>query len=201
MEYGAVIFDLDGVIRHWDSEEVRCLEQRFGIPSGSIAEAAFERALLVDAVTGRITDEEWRRKVEQALVNLHGSGISGIVVEWSRSIGTIDPEMVLLIEELRAYLRVGLLTNATTRLEDDLRAHGLFELFHAVCNSARLGVAKPEKRVFEIASELLGVQPNACIFVDDTKANVEAATASGMAGIHYMDMKTLRDQLRNLLVL
>lgn len=122
----------------------------------------------------------------------------GVVAEWSQAVGEVDQPMLELVGELRRHRRVGLLTNATTRLEADLQTHGIAEQFDAICNSARLGIAKPDQRTFRLAAESLGVQPEACVFVDDTPANVEAAMAIGMAGIHYTGIEALREELRAL---
>ena len=61
-----LIIDLDGVVRDWDPAVARAAEQRHGLPSGCIEEAAFAAAPLMAAVTGRVTDEEWRSGIAAA---------------------------------------------------------------------------------------------------------------------------------------
>lgn len=52
----AVIFDLDGVVRHWPGEDIAAIEQRHRLPPGTLFAEAFDPSLLLDAITGRCTD-------------------------------------------------------------------------------------------------------------------------------------------------
>ena len=56
-------------------------------------------------------------------------------------------------------------------------------MFHAVVISADVGMRKPEERIYRHATELIGLPPAECVFIDDMEANVRAAEAIGMCGI------------------
>ncbi|MFF5185700.1 PP2C family protein-serine/threonine phosphatase [Streptomyces sp. NPDC000345] len=58
-------------------------------------------------------------------------------------------------------------------------------------NTARIGVAKPDPRVYSIAAERVGATAERCLFIDDTEANVTAAREAGMAALHYRDLDQL----------
>lgn len=193
--YRAIIYDLDGVIRHWDAGEARTIEERFGLPAGAIAAAAFEPALLERAVTGRITDETWRLAIRNALARAHGPEAAAAEAAWSARAGRIDPEMVALVAELRPRHRTGLLTNATTRLEADLQSFKLDQAFDVVVSSARVGYAKPDRVIYRVAAARLGFRPEECVYVDDTAGHVAAARAFGMTGIDFRGPGALREQL------
>ena len=59
----AFVFDLDGVIRHWDPELVTNAERTNGLPAGALFGVSFETDLLLAAVTGAISDDAWRTEV------------------------------------------------------------------------------------------------------------------------------------------
>jgi FMN phosphatase YigB (HAD superfamily) len=46
-------------------------------------------------------------------------------------------------------------------------------------------MAKPDPAIYAIAAERLGLEPAACVFIDDLDRNVEAARAAGMSAVHY----------------
>jgi len=48
-------------------------------------------------------------------------------------------------------------------------------------------VRKPEPRFYEIACELLGVQPTECVFLDDLGINLKPAATMGMTTIKVVD--------------
>jgi putative hydrolase of the HAD superfamily len=48
-----------------------------------------------------------------------------------------------------------------------------------------VGMRKPEPEIYELTLERLGLPASACVFVDDTDVNCEAAGAIGMAAVHF----------------
>ena len=80
---------------------------------------------------------------------------------------------------------MALLSNATDRLRSDLRTLSLDEEFDVVFSSAELGVAKPERAVFTLVCEALGLTPGQCLFVDDSAEHVAAAAQVGLAAHHF----------------
>ena len=195
----AIIFDLDGVIRHWDPAETRAIEERHGLPEGAILAASFVPDLLHRAVCGLIEDEEWRTATRDALRRDHGPPGDAAVDDWCRLTGRVDPDMLELIAALPPGVRTGLLTNATTRLESDLALLGLDSRFDAVISSARLGFCKPDERIFRVAAERVGCPVEQCVFTDDRPAFVAGARAAGMHGIDFAGAADLRAQLARLL--
>ena len=73
------------------------------------------------------------------------------------------------------------------------------ELFDAVVISAEAGMRKPEPRIFLHATTLLGLEPAECIFIDDIEANVLAAEAVGMVGVHHRGLRSTTQRLSELL--
>jgi putative hydrolase of the HAD superfamily len=192
-----LLIDLDGVVRFWDSELVALVERRHGLPAGSIAAAAFEAgSALRDAVTGRITDQEWRADVASRLARLCEESASTVVAEWAEHIGSVDTDVLAVVRTARRTgWRVGLLTNATTRLADDLSTLGIADEFDVVISSADLGIAKPDPCVFQTAYRLMSVDARACVFVDDTEANVVAARQVGLDAHLFTDADSLAELL------
>ncbi|MFG1809613.1 HAD-IA family hydrolase [Streptomyces sp. NPDC049040] len=193
--YDAVLCDIDGVLRHWPSTDD--LERAHGIPAGSLAATAFAPSRLCPAITGKVTDEQWRSGVAGDLAELCGSvdRAQAAVAAWSRLLPRVDHEVVSLLARAREVATVALVSNATTRLEWDLARQGLDEVADTVVNTARIGVAKPDPRVYLIAAERAGVPVHRCLFVDDTAGNVTAAREAGMAAVHYRQAEDLRGAL------
>jgi putative hydrolase of the HAD superfamily len=121
------------------------------------------------------------------------------VAAWSRLEPAIDEQGVALLALARQQVRVVLVTNATTRLEQDLRRRGLLGLADAIVNSSRVGVAKPDPRIFQIAAARAGAIPARCLFADDSAAHVAAAQAAGMTAIRYTSHQDLARALAPLI--
>jgi epoxide hydrolase-like predicted phosphatase len=81
----------------------------------------------------------------------------------------------------RAGLRTGLLSNSWGGT--GYPAELFPELFDGVVISGQVGMRKPERRIFLLAAESVGLQPEECVFIDDVRENVTAASAAGLTGV------------------
>jgi putative hydrolase of the HAD superfamily len=106
--------------------------------------------------------------------------------------GDVRPEMVATLDRVKASgYRVACLTNNVLvgdRTRDAADARGaqiaeIMERFDVIVESSVIGVRKPEARFYEIACELLMVQPEECVFLDDLGVNLKPAAAMGMTTI------------------
>ena len=59
----------------------------------------------------------------------------------------------------------------------------LEQLFDVVVNSAFVGMRKPEHRIYFYTVDQMGVPVERVLFLDDNRANVEAAVACGLNAI------------------
>lgn len=201
MRYEAILIDLDGVIRQWPGSD-EPIETMYGLPVGSIRRTAFAPDLLDLAITGRITDEEWRRRTADKLLHEGGSPRAAeAVAHWSEQTGTLDRKVLALLEGRHASVRLILVTNATTRLARDLDAIGLAERFHGIVNSSDLGFKKPAEQVFRTALRQAGASAETALFIDDTSANITAAAALGITCHQYRAHAGLSTFLRQAAVL
>lgn len=195
-----VFFDFGGVIAGLDREEMRRLEARYGLPEGGLWQAMFEVPEWELVQVGRETEERWLAAAGRRLDELAGRPIPQIREEWGAIWLGLRTEMVELVRRLRVRYRVGMISNALPNLEEILRErHGIFHLFDLVVNSSRVGLAKPDVRIYRLAARQLGVPPAACVHIDDLWENVEGARAAGFQAIHYNgDYPALERELRSL---
>ena len=108
------------------------------------------------------------------------------------------PKMYELMRTVReAGFRTCLLSNSWGR--DDYPRDVFPELFDAWVISAEVGMRKPEERIFRHAAGLLGLHPEQCVFIDDLEANIDAAAALGMAGVHHREPLSTAARLAALL--
>jgi putative hydrolase of the HAD superfamily len=184
------------VIRFFPIERDREIEARYEIPDGSIAGAAFEKELLHQAILGVIDDKTWRsRTLTNLKTRFQKVNWEGAFDEWSSFCGQIDHDCLAFLKSLRSLGPLVLLTNATSRLSADLEKLGIGNAFDIIFNSSEIGLIKPDKKVFKKVCDGLKLNPSEAIFIDDTKANVEAATSVGLNGIHFTSLGQLKRDL------
>jgi len=86
---------------------------------------------------------------------------------------------------LRVSYATGIINNAWPDAREAIKDHVNGTQFDDLIFSAEVGLAKPDRRIYELALDRLGVQRVEAIFIDDVQGNVEAAQAIGMAGIRF----------------
>jgi putative hydrolase of the HAD superfamily len=192
----ALLVDLDGVIRFWDPAIIEDAERHAGLPAGAIPSTAFAGDLLEEAITGRISDDTWRAGIAARLKALYPDADAEVAVRmWSASPGEVVHEVLALVRSARKHVPVVLVTNATSRLDDDLRQLRLLKEFDAIANSSVVGWIKPQPEIYHHALGLVGARPDEALFVDDAAANVNAAIALGFRGHLFHEVGTLGQAL------
>ena len=102
--------------------------------------------------------------------------------------GAVRPEMVAALDAVIAagYATACLTNNVVSDDTARRRRPDVAEVmarFDHVVESSKVGVRKPEPRFYEIACELVGVEPSDCVFLDDLGINLKPARAMGMTTI------------------
>ncbi|MEM7800693.1 MAG: HAD-IA family hydrolase [Chloroflexota bacterium] len=195
-----LFIDFDGVIRIWPKEDVTRAEQMAGLPSGSLFKAAFAPERLHLAITGKWTDEVWRKQVAEDLRAAYPEADGALAVqEWSKPSGEIDQKVLAFVQRCRQQIPVTLVTNATSRLPYDLEALGLSKAFDHIVNSSDIGFFKPQPEIYQHALDQVGVPAENALFVDDKAENVDAAVQLGLNGHVYTERAPLKLKLTELL--
>ncbi|MGQ0623069.1 MAG: HAD family hydrolase [Sporichthyaceae bacterium] len=191
----AWLFDLDDVVRRGGADHRAQVEASYALPPGTLAEIAFAPRRFSLAVTGRISDEDWRMSVMVELIPLLGDASRAVaaVVDWAGNFGRVDPQVLALIDELRSNGRqVALVVNGTLNTERELVDLGLDDRVDAIVNSARHGMAQPDAGIYTLAAGFLGVSPTACTYVGARAEHVAGAERVGMAGYLFDGAINLR---------
>ncbi|WP_308249691.1 HAD family hydrolase [Sphaerisporangium fuscum] len=93
-----------------------------------------------------------------------------------------------MYDMLRAARSAGIATCLVSNSwGDHYRREGWNLYFDQVVISGEVGMRKPEPRIFHHALGLVGLRPEECVFIDDIEANIEAARALGLVGLHHRD--------------
>lgn len=103
--------------------------------------------------------------------------------QWTR----VNPEMLGLARELKeAGLKIAILSNMQVDMLRVMRAK--FEWlpeFDVQMYSCEVGIVKPKREIYLECAERLGVEPSACLFLDDKDPNVRGAEVAGMHALLF----------------
>jgi putative hydrolase of the HAD superfamily len=193
-QFKAVIFDFGGVITASPFEAFNRLEAERGLPQDFVrrvnaadpdgnAWARFERA----EIDARTFDVLFEAEAEALGHALPGRDVLGVLA------GAVRPAMVDALDLLKAEgYRLGCITNnvpsghgaGMARSSDRGDVYeAIFARFEHTIESSKAGVRKPDPRIYQMMCEALGVEPGACVYLDDLGINCKPAASLGMHAI------------------
>ncbi|HWE57865.1 MAG TPA: HAD-IA family hydrolase [Acidimicrobiales bacterium] len=191
----AVLWDFGGVITTSPFDAFNAYEATNGLEPGFIrrlnstnpdtnAWARFERS--------EVSAAEFAALFEAEAEAAGGQVEAAILLASLR--GQIRPAMVTAIRRCRDHAKTALLTNnfippeARRSVPDTEGGYGaVIDLFDVVVESSKVGFRKPDPRFYEMALEMLAVDPTEAVFLDDLGVNLKPARALGIRTIKVVD--------------
>ena len=151
------------------------------------------RELLIAFETGAVPEEDFEVQFAPHL------GVSAVGLIDRLFAGSRPDELMLdAVRRARAGgVRTGLVSNSwgTRRYPREVLA----ELFDGVVISGEVGMRKPTPEIYALGARSIGLDPEACVFVDDLPFNLTPAAELGMATVHHRTAEETLDELERLL--
>jgi putative hydrolase of the HAD superfamily len=190
----AVIWDFGGVLTTSPFEAFARFERERGYPVDIIrrtnaanhlenAWAKFERA--------EIDVDTFDRLFAAESLALGGAEVRGRDVLPLLS-GNLRPEMVEALRRIGENFKTGCITNNLpanaigSQSGRSLYVSEVMVLFDHVIESAKIGLRKPDPRIYRMMVEALGVDPKNCVYLDDLGVNLKPARDMGMTTIKVL---------------
>ncbi len=146
---------------------------------------------------GELHPSEFERLLAAELAG-RGSTVDarGLLTRMLGGLTALEDDMVGLVRRARvAGIRTALLSNSWGEHYPDALWDGLFD---AVVISGRVGMRKPDLKIFEHTAALIDLPPQQCVMVDDLAPNIRAAVEAGMVGVLHRSYDQTREELEAL---
>lgn len=180
----AVLFDLGGVVLGSPFPAITRYERDLGAPAGSITRAIFEGG--DEGAFQRLERGEFGVDTFATLFR-EQCAPSGLDVDGAALVRVITGGMQVRQEVLEAIRRIraqGLLAAAlTNNWIDEPATTAMAAHFDLFLESCRLGMRKPEPRIYELVCERLELSPREIVYLDDIGSNLKPAREMGMRTI------------------
>jgi epoxide hydrolase-like predicted phosphatase len=162
----------------------------FGKAMRAAAEAGDGENPLFKLERGDVKEAEFLETLRDALEPLmgHRPELHRFREVFFEALHPNEPMIELMRECKAGGRRMAMLTNNVQEWEPLWRTMlPVDEIFETVVDSGFVGYRKPERQIYEITLERLGLPASACLFVDDLEVNIEAARELGFATVHYRE--------------
>jgi epoxide hydrolase-like predicted phosphatase len=193
----AVVSDFGGVLTTPLMASFLALQDAHGISVEHFGEAMRAAAAAGDGEIplfklerGDITEPEFLEMLRDGLEPLlgHRPELHRFREIFFDALDPNEPMIELMRGCKRGGHRMAMLTNNVQEWEPLWRTMlPVDEIFEMVIDSGYVGYRKPERQIYEITLERLGLPASACLFVDDMELNCEAARELGFTAVHYRE--------------
>jgi epoxide hydrolase-like predicted phosphatase len=195
----AVIFDLGGVLlRHPKSPNTVLLSSIFKQPYQKIH--AFYEKTKNDLLCGNNNIDTFLllycNKYKSTLTT---DQIKDMWKKQYRILRSADSTMISILKDLKGHTIRCVLSNNTPLNYEANKEDGIFDYFEKEFISFRMGVCKPDRKIYEKTIAALSIPPSAILFIDDKQENLKPAKELGMNTYHFDILKDNPVQLRRFL--
>lgn len=200
-----LIFDLGDVIIPIDlTAPIRNFAMLANLPEDRVQAIWKQHDFMNHYETGLIDDNAFRAHVRRVLKNETGASEDWadevIDTAWNTVLLDLPVERIERLKELKANHRLFLLSNTSpihirqvNRVLTGMNQPTLEELFERVFYSYEVRLAKPSPEIYQHVLTEAGLVPEQTAFFDDNAANIRAASALGIQGVHVQPPKTILD--------
>jgi 2-haloacid dehalogenase len=191
-----VVFDIGNVLLRWDPRHL--YRKVFA------DEAQMEWFLREVCTTEWNIEQDRGRSWDEAvalLVQRHpdwAAEIRAYHERWPETVVGVFDDNVAVLKRL---VETGVPTYAITNFSGDKfrearEIYPFLASFRGVVVSGDERLIKPDRAIFDLFFARYGLDPAECVFIDDSRANIETARSLGMRTIHYVEPMDVAAALR-----
>jgi putative hydrolase of the HAD superfamily len=190
MTLRAIILDIGGVLEITPDPQMRGLIEKWGerlhLQHGELAERI--ESLGESGALGTCSEGEWLRNL-RAAAGMNQTQCDDFMSDfWEEYLGKPNVELTEYIATLRPHYKIALLSNSFLGArEREQERYGFQDMTDLIIYSHEVGLAKPDKRIYQLTCDRLGLPPHDTLFLDDHQPNITAAREFGMKAILFGD--------------
>jgi len=187
MTIRAIIFDIGGVLEITPDLGVNAKwEKQLRLKPGELDERL--SSVWRGGSLGTLAEEQVHSSIGKIL-GMSEAQVNAFMDDvWQEYLGTLNVELAEYLRSLRPQYQTAILSNSFVgaRRKEQERYH-FDEMCDLIIYSHEVGMSKPDRRIYELTCERLGVQPAEIIFLDDHEPNLVAAREFGMQAILFQE--------------
>jgi len=187
MTIRAIVFDIGGALEITPSLGVdEKWEQRLSLKPGELNQRLGD--VWRGGSIGTISIEQVHKSIGE-IMGMSQTQVSEFMADvWKEYLGTLNVELAEYFRSLRPRYQTAIISNSFVGArEKEAERHQFDTICDFIIYSHEVGLSKPDPRIFTLACERLGLQPNEVVFVDDHE---DVMVSARELGIHCIEHKT-----------
>lgn len=191
-----IVFDLGNVLLDFDPENYLDELGYSGELKLKLKEEIFETEEWLQLDRGTISQEQAVEKWQQRNPEISDE-IAVVMDEWEQILTLKEDSLQILKSLTEKKYNLYILSNFHQQAFDYVSSkYDFFKYFDGRVISADIHLIKPETEIYDHLLNKFNLKAEETLFVDDSKANIEAALKRGIRVIHFKDAESLHRELK-----
>lgn len=195
-----IVFDIGNVLLNFQPEEF--LQQYY------------DKSVMGDLMTIIFSSQEWIeldlgtmmiKDVIHELARKHPhyhEEIIFVLENWTQMMTPLQENVDIAYQLAHKGYHLYLLSNFHSEaIQTMFDQYEFFQIFEGGIISAHEHVVKPDEKIYQLLFERYHLDPQECLFIDDSLGNINAARRLNMTGIHLPYQAHLKKELETLQIL
>lgn len=194
------IFDFGNVLARFDPNELTAVHVKDINTRKTVSDVVFDRLYWDRLDDGSITDSEVKAGICSRLPQELHDCACRVYDDWIVSMPTIEG-MREVVADVKArggklYLLSNISIGFAETYADNAAVNDMLDLFDGLVFSGPIGLAKPNRAIYEHLLDRFQLTADECLFIDDNAGNIAGAKLVGIHGYLFDgDVMTLRKSL------
>jgi len=148
----------------------------------------------------KMTERQLRKSYQDELELSDHQADAMMADMWDSYCGRLDVAMRDFVAGLRPRYRTAILSNSFDGARrEEQRRYDFAGLVDTIVYSHEVGVAKPDRAVYDLTAARVGAQPGEILLLDDSLVAVEGARAAGWSAVLHIDAASSIAELTSML--
>ncbi len=180
-----IVFDMGNVLMRFDGPYFSAQFTDCEADAAALNQALFGSTTWSLLDSGTINYDTMLRVARAHLDERLWPNLEACFAGWAAYSSPIEKTNALASELKREGYGIYLLSNAGTRIHEQLNHMPAWELMDGAVVSGQERMMKPDPAIYQLLCERYGLVPGECLFVDDNADNCEGARVAGMRAVLY----------------
>ena len=186
-----IIFDLGGVILDINYQNTIEAFKKIGVKNPKyFYTKAYQINLFNNLETGSISNKEFLQELKKET----NGDLKAIKKAWNAMILNLPIDRIDVLQKLKKKYSIFLLSNTNdihiSKFKNNIGEslyYKFYNLFEKVYYSHKIGLRKPDEKIFKLIINENKLIPNQVLFIDDSPQHIEAAKGMGIKTYHLTD--------------
>ena len=186
-----IIFDYGGVIGKETTDYIfKAVSAAYRLKPEQIRKEFYK--FIFSLQTGKIKEKFFWQELAKSLGITDASGLKNFWLAEHQKYAKLNDKVLTIVKKLKSCYKLCLLANTISFYQKKSIEEKLKQVFPVIVYSYKVGLRKPDRKIYNYVLKKLKVEPEECVIIDDSEKNLVYPKKLGMITVHFKSFRDFR---------